>query len=42
MKFVLTFHAQEELKKRGISLQLVQTVITSPEQILEEDGLLVY
>jgi hypothetical protein len=40
--FILSQHAQEEINKRKIPLQIVQLILNYPEQILEEDGLKVY
>jgi hypothetical protein len=42
MNFALSLHAQEELVERNIPLQVVQLILDSPEQILEEEGLKVY
>ena len=42
MNFVLSQHAQEEIYKRKIPLQIVHLILDYPEQIVEEDGLKVY
>ena len=42
MDFELSKHAQSELVRRAISLQLVERVLDSPEQVFEENGLKVY
>ena len=42
MNFELSAHAQEGLVERNISLQLLQLVLDTPEQIFEESGLKVY
>jgi len=42
MNFELSGHAQEELTNRSIPLQVVELILDSPGQILEEDGLKVY
>ena len=42
MNIELSNHAKEELTSRGIPLKVVELILDSPEQILEEDGLKVY
>lgn len=42
MDFELSFHAQQEIAERGIPLQVVELILQSPEQIVEEDGLQIY
>lgn len=42
MNFILTRHAQDQLAERNIPLPLVQSVLESPEQIVEERGMSVY
>jgi len=42
MNFELSAHAQEGLAERNISLQLLQLVLDTPEQIFEESELKVY
>lgn len=42
MNFELSSHAQAELTNRNIPRQVVELILDSPGQILEEDGLKVY
>ncbi len=42
MNYELSHHAQEELSDRSIPLQLLELILKSPDQIIEEDGLRVY
>ncbi len=42
MKFILSQHAQEELARRKIPIQVLELILDSPEDIIEEDGLKVY
>lgn len=42
VKFILSKHAQEELVRRKIPIQVLELILDSPEDIIEEDGLKVY
>lgn len=42
MNFILTKHAQNEIRKRRISIELVRLVLENPEQVVEERVLNVY
>ncbi|HPO62340.1 MAG TPA: DUF4258 domain-containing protein [Candidatus Kapabacteria bacterium] len=42
MNYVLSNHAKEEILKRGISVELIEEVLQSPNQILVEDGIKIY
>jgi hypothetical protein len=42
VKFILSRHAQEELSKRNIPIQILELILDYPEDIVEEDGLKVY
>lgn len=42
MNHVLTKHAQEKLVERNIPMTLVQSVLESPEQVVQEKGMNVY
>ncbi|WP_099240494.1 DUF4258 domain-containing protein [Synechococcus sp. BDU 130192] len=37
MEFILSHHALEESKKRGISLELVESVLDNPQQIFKQN-----
>ena len=36
MKFRLSNHAKEEMQRRGIPLEFVESVLNSPQQIIDE------
>ena len=38
MKYQLSKHAQEELRKRGIPVEVLEMVLEAPEQIVEGYG----
>lgn len=42
MNFILSLHAQEQIADRKIPVDLVQLVLESPEQVVEEKGMRVY
>ena len=42
MEFDLSKHAQEELTKRKIPLQVLELILNHPSQIIEEDKLTIY
>jgi len=43
MKFKISRHAKEQIKRRSISLKLLKTVLDNPEQIvIEQTGKQVY
>ncbi len=42
MNYILTKHAQEKLIERKIPTTLVQSVLESPEQVIEEGEMNVY
>ncbi|TAL70915.1 MAG: DUF4258 domain-containing protein [Bacteroidetes bacterium] len=42
MNYILTEHASKKIKKRKISLNLIEEVIQNPQQILYQDDLLIY
>jgi len=42
MDFELSKHAQEELQKRRIPLQVVQFILNRPSQIIEEQDFTIY
>ena len=43
MKLKLSIHAKQEMQRRDISLDQVNSVVNSPQQILtQEDGVKVY
>jgi len=42
MDFELSKHAQEELKKRKIPLQVIQSILNHPGQIIQEDNITIY
>jgi hypothetical protein len=38
MKFEISRHAHEEMKRRGIPLNVVEAVLQNPQQIVDEYG----
>ncbi len=42
MNFILSQHANEEIIKRKIPIQILRLILEFPEEIVEEDGLKVY
>jgi hypothetical protein len=43
MNFNLSFHAQKEMLRRDISLEQVEDILNSPQQVLiQEDGIKIY
>lgn len=38
MKFRISRHAQEEMDRRGITRNLVESILNGPQQIVEEYG----
>lgn len=38
MKFEISRHAQEEMDRRGITRNLVETILQNPQQIVDEYG----
>ncbi|MBV8883859.1 MAG: DUF4258 domain-containing protein [Chroococcidiopsidaceae cyanobacterium CP_BM_RX_35] len=42
MNFILSLHAQQQMAERQIPVELVQSVLEHPEQIVEEKGMKVY
>jgi hypothetical protein len=43
MKFTFSRHAQQEIDRRAIPMDLVQSVLASPQQIIEQpDGKKIY
>jgi hypothetical protein len=42
MDFELSKHAQQELIKRNIPLQVLQLILDAPGQIVEEEGYTIY
>ena len=38
MKFEISRHAHEEIKRRGIPLNIVETILQNPQQIVDEHG----
>jgi hypothetical protein len=43
MNFKLSIHAKQEMQRRGISLDQIESIINSPQQILtQDDGVKVY
>jgi hypothetical protein len=38
MKFEISRHAHEEIKRRGIPLKIVEAVLQNPQQIVDEYG----
>jgi hypothetical protein len=42
MNYILSNHAQEKILKRKISLELLDKVLTNPDQSYEEDGITVF
>jgi hypothetical protein len=42
MKFVFSRHAIEQMERRSIEKSLVERVLLSPDQILQEGGRMVY
>jgi hypothetical protein len=38
MKFEISKHAREEMERRAISLQIVETILQKPQQIVDEYG----
>lgn len=38
MKFEISRHAHEEMERRAISLQIVETVLQNPQQVVDEYG----
>ncbi|MGG6241588.1 DUF4258 domain-containing protein [Nodosilinea sp. AN01ver1] len=42
MEYRLTLHAREEMSDRNIPIQMVEMVLTNPDQQFEEDGLMLY
>ncbi len=38
MKYTLTRHAQEEIKRRAIPLEFVEDVLENPGQVIDERG----
>ena len=42
MNFILSKHAQNEIRKRRLSIDLVRSVLKNPQQVVEERVLNVY
>ncbi len=42
MNYVLSNHAKEKILKRSISIELIEEVLQSPNQVLLEDGIKIY
>ena len=38
MKFQISGHAREEMKRRGLTDDLVETILQNPQQIVDEYG----
>ena len=38
MKYVFSKHALEQMKRREIPKEIVEAILTSPEQIIEQEG----
>ena len=38
MEFALSHHAEQEIKRRGIPMEMIRQTMESPEQILPERG----
>jgi len=42
MNYILANHAQEKILKRKISLELLDKVLTNPDQSYKEDGITIF
>jgi len=38
MKYILTEHAKVNMRKRGVSIQMLEEVLESPQPIVDGDG----